>query len=183
MSIFKNASGSPIFYQLGGFYNWISCAYDPSGNLFAASFGQYKTLAELPHGGSALTTIALKSRIHPASSMQWDGTYLAIRSVDYRRGGSPTQIYRVEVSGSKAKVKSTVDLADRIGREGAFSGQYFVFGNTIVGPDRYRGTSRGPRAYSLDFWRYPAGGRPIRVLSRVGDIFGTVISPAATRGR
>lgn len=168
-------------YQLDGFKYWASCAYDGSGNLFANDWANSHAIAELPRSSKRLISIRLKPHF-TSGSMQWDGTYLTLHVLP--RGGrdGATKIARLQVMNSIGRIVGTTLIDDRVHRQAPLVAQFFIAGGTIIGPDRFRGAERGPRGWSLDFWNYPSGGNPTRVISKVGHVEGAVISFARNHG-
>jgi hypothetical protein len=132
------------------------CAYDDKGNLFVDGTGGTSDtfkLAELPKGSKTFTTITLDQNIHAGSSMQWDGKYLAIAD---RGVGSSTSatIYRFTINGSSGTKVSTTTLNRSYG-----NAQFWIQGGTVIGPLSYDSVR------SIGFWRFSAGGSPIKSLS------------------
>ena len=157
VSIYKNASGIATTYSDRDIRTFFWCAYDNAGRLFidGATDG---LIAELPKGGRKLETITLGQDI-VTGSMMWDGSYLAI--VEDSAGKGPATIARVSVSGSKGTIVSTVQL-ESPEKKHKIKSQFWIQGNTIIGPDRFR---QGRRSAILT-WQYPKGGepgKPIRV--------------------
>ena len=129
-----------IYHLPAGFFPW-ACTYDDHGNLFVngsqtRKSEEHVSLVELPKGSSTFVHIGLPRRsITTLGWLQWDGKYLAF-------GNFKKRIYRLAISGTKARVAETVDLghASRV-----FS--FWIQGKTIVGGGYV--------------WNYPAGGKPI----------------------
>jgi hypothetical protein len=166
IAIYKNASGNPTYYSSPNFPEWEYCAYDNHGNLFAGSPAS-SDLAELPAGSGTIEAITL-DKSFALGSMQWHKKYLAIADA----GGSadsPTTIYQVRVLGSDGTVtgKSALKSAGKH-REG-LAVQYWITGSAIVGPDKLY----------FNFWRYPKGGRPTKVIRHLDQqLWGTTVSAA-----
>ena len=166
IAVYKNASGNPRYYSSPDFPEWWYCAYDNHGNLFAGSPAS-SDLAELPAGSGTIEAITL-DKSFALGSMQWHKKYLAIADA----GGSadaPATIYHVSVMGSNGTVagKSTLNNAGKH-REG-LAVQYWITGSAIVGPDKLY----------FNFWRYPKGGRPTKVIRHLDQqLWGTTVSIA-----
>jgi hypothetical protein len=129
------------------------CAYDNNGNLFVDgkdSSGNVM-LAEMPKGSKAFTAIALDQRIGVAGTMQWDGKYLALE--DREDTGAPV-IYRFAISGSSGVKVSKTTLVDSHAHA-----QFWIQGDRIIGPVD-SGSTR-----AIGYWRFPAGGSPIKSFS------------------
>jgi hypothetical protein len=132
------------------------CTYDPQGNLFLDGYSASATsfiLAELPRGSSTFTTITLDHVVHSPGSMQWDGKDLIVEDAGQPDSG-PAVIYRFAISGSAGHRVSTTRLTESMAE-----GQFLIQGRTAIGPVS-SGSVRG-----VGFWRFPAGGAPVRILS------------------
>jgi DNA-binding beta-propeller fold protein YncE len=175
VAVFANATGSPMTYQLDGFSDWASCAYDANGNLFANDWANSRAIAELSRGSSALTSIALKQHFY-SGSIQWDGSHISLRVVPQRHRGGPTDIVRLQIRNGAGSIVGTTSLDDRNNQPAVLVAQFSVALGAIIGPDR-----DGARGWSLNFWKYPSGGQPKRVIPKIGRINGTAISTAQRR--
>lgn len=162
VSIYTDARGTPVTYIDPGLYLVYSLGYDNKGNLFIDGTSQGGTFvfAELPKGSSAFTNITLNTTIGTPGTVQWDGSYVTVG--DAKAG----VIYRLSISGSTAKVVSTITLNNA---DGLF--QTFIDGKRVVGPNVFSANAM--------FWSYPAGGSPIKTLTGFVDPFGSAVS----RGR
>jgi hypothetical protein len=173
VAIFSSPSKSPKTYSdpnVGGY--WF-CAYDASGNLFADGYSP-NLLNELSKGSVALSEIALTQEINPAS-LQWYGSKLIVSDADPNaRHRGEQQIYRVKISGSKGLVSGPTLLSSKDDRQPGYA-QFVVEGSKIIGPGWTNGAST-----LLEFWNYPQGGTPTRVVKPGGHrgiaIFGMTIS-------
>ncbi|MGA8575788.1 MAG: hypothetical protein WB609_08940 [Candidatus Cybelea sp.] len=131
------------------------CTYDKNGDLFVdggGSSGGFR-LAELQKGSKTFTTITLDQTISAAGSMQWDGKYLAIADLG-TGSSSPSVIYRFALSGSSGTKVSKTTLQLSYARA-----QFWIQGSTVIGPIAYDSV----RAFG--FWRFPAGGSPVKSFS------------------
>lgn len=152
VAVYKNATGSPTLYQSPNMA-LAYCGYDVAGNLFvdgAAYFGDELQLAELPKNGNGLETITLSQTIYTPGPVQWDGEYLAV-------GDNATEtIYQFVIAGSNGTREGTTALGD-----GQHISQWWIAGNKVVG-------SSGISPYVTWYWKYTAGGAPIKTLSLKG---------------
>lgn len=144
--------GSPLeIYRDKNLSSMLYCAYDSSGNLYVDGYnGSTFALAELPAGGTSLQDISVNINIPAADQVQWDGQYLAIETKDN------TALYQLQVSGSAATLVNTVTFTG-VGHRAT---QSWIQNGTIAIPT-------GPvnvRAIEIIFWRYPAGGYPIKTF-------------------
>jgi hypothetical protein len=173
VAIYKAARGTPTIYSDSSFPGFYFCAYDNSGNLFA-DFPGYNAnvIAELPKDGDALTDITLTKEINPAS-IQWHGdSFVVGGGCCGNRGTMP--VYQVQVSGSTGTVTGPTQLWSQGDRK-RLANQLLNQANLIVGPDFANG-KRGV----LNFWKYPEGGKPQRVVRPEGaaEMFGIAFSAA-----
>jgi hypothetical protein len=179
IAIYKAEQGSPSLYYDRfdeGPYAW--CTYDNHSNLFVndgdgsgSGFG----LIELPDGSSSFLEFSLS--IRGGGSIQWDGQYLAIASPKGNRTGTkgPLIIYRVQISGSKATIKSRIILSTgKRNRNPGYAVQFWIEGNKISSSKTVQG--------NLGIWRYPGGGEPIRNIKDADELLtGVTVSIAANR--
>jgi hypothetical protein len=166
VGIYANATGSPKFYTDHAFYHYFSCAYDDKGNLFVngAAQNNHAEFGELPHGSGTFTTLKLlklPAKILIPGGIQWDGRYVAIGSQL-----SPVAIYQVQVSGSTGTVVGATLLDDVQVVIG-----FWKQGGKVVAPDALAG--------EINFYDYPTGGDPIKVISHSGEPVGAVVSQGA----
>lgn len=149
IAVFHHASGAPVYYSNPDFPTNEFCSYDNTGNLFAASPSTGKII-ELPSGESELRVISIDQNIG-VGSLQWAGTYLAI--VDRTPFKGPTVVDHVSIAGSQATVIGQTTLGDK-GRQVNYTVQFWIHDGTIVGPGKK----------SLNYWRYPKGGSPTKII-------------------
>lgn len=144
------------------------CAYDAQGNLFVDGYsdkGQFM-LAELPKNSSTFTTITLDRKIVAPGAMQWYGKDLAIEDY-YQSKSSPPVIYRFAITGSSGHGVGATKLVN-----GLVYGQFLILGRSVViGPQGYNS------AWGLGFWRFPAGGAPLRTISTYARPYAEALSP------
>jgi len=163
VAIYPDAQAPPTSYSASSFGCVTAAAYDDQGNLFIGGMGPGPghpfQLAELPKGGSALTTLTLSKPltcrflISCGDSVQWDGQYLAITQQNGKYE-SPV-VYQVSVSGSSGTVVGTTAFKGRKWTSKTSGATSFINGNTII--MEYHGGSLG-------LWNYPAGGKMVKFL-------------------
>lgn len=171
VSIWADAQGTPTTYTDPALLIMLWCGYDNQGNLFVDGLppttGTFQ-LAELPQGSQTLVNLTLKHVTFPGN-LQWDGKAMAVVDPSHPKADA---IDRLKISGSHAKIVGTTLL----------KGSYEIFGSwiqghTVIGPDS------GPSIDTVQLWKYPAGGRPKRILSKgssqdFNGVFGSVVSAA-----
>ena len=151
VSIYTDAKGSPTMYTDPDIAEVYFLGYDNRGNLFldgvpdtAAGF----LFAELRKGAGTFTNITLNQNIETPGGVLWDGTHVAV-------GDSHNPVmYRFTISGSTGtKVGSTPITG--------FNGvnQFWKEGTRVVVIEASAGSGFG-----VGFWKYPAGGRAIKIL-------------------
>ena len=175
-------SGNVVIYHLGStaapgvytdpdlfFYDF--CAYDGRGDLFVDGQGVdlQPLIAELPRGGTALTTLTLQGlpkSFGYVGALAWDGKYLALGDFDH------DVIYQLKVSGTTASVVRSTHLLHgdhveqfSIARPGL---REQVQGSLLIAPSTVQKT--------VFFYRYPGGGKALRAITGLDGAFGTTIS-------
>jgi hypothetical protein len=137
------------------------CGYDSNGNLFIDGLTKSKagrfTLVELRRRSKSFESIAVSQAIDTPGQVQWDGKDLAIGD----SGVAPSVAYRFSISGSNATEVGMTTFDGTISVR-----QFWIAGGTLVGPDFNR---------NAGFWRYPAGGAPIKTIARVHS-YGAAVS-------
>ena len=174
VAVFPDAQGTPTTYSDPDITQYYYCTYDASGNLFAdgESAGM---IAELPRGGSSLSTISLNNNFYPLS-LQWDGTYISIVELGTHGQKGVKRVDRVSVAGSSVKTVGTVLLKTPSGKMVNRLEQYWIADHRIVGPDIYKRNAHGLLVLS---WRYPDGGEPTKALDASWeDPWGVTVSLA-----
>ena len=173
--IFPNGHGPPAAYFDSSVGYFSFCSYDATGDLFADGDGY---ITELPAGGQMLSNITLDKSIGP-SSIQWVDAYHAFVVADFSGGpNGPNYIYRVHISGSTGTVSGPTILKTKRDRSSR-DVQFWTGDGRIIGPGLIRGNPG-----LLDFWRYPRGGWPTKIIHRPDgalDLYGVAVSRASAR--
>lgn len=151
LAVYPHANGSPKLYQVGNLI-FARCGYDASGNLYADGTygsGQDFGLVKLPKGGGKLKLITLNQSFENPGPIQWDGKYITIGD------NQAENIYRFGISGSHGTLIGTTSLA------GASDTMinWWIEGSKVIGAN----SASPPAVY---YWSYPAGGNPIKTLSK-----------------
>jgi hypothetical protein len=163
VAVFENASGTPTYYSDPNFLLDGFCAYDDNGDLFVSNLDT-KNLAVLQSGSSKLQDIALDQNI-AIGSMQWADTYLAVAVRD-RGIQQHLFIDHISIAGLQGTVIGQTQLGDR-GKHVNYSVQFWIQGQAIVGPGKN----------SLNYWRYPRGGPPTKIIKQHHERFmGAIVS-------
>lgn len=173
VAIYPSAQGSPTIYSDPSIRDFYYCAYDNEGNLFVdGSSGNL--IAELPKGASTFNDITLSKSVGPGS-LQWKKTYLAAASLPKPSDGThgSIAIYQIKVSSSTGTIVGKTLLKTERNRRTIQRVQYWIEGNTIIGPNFFHG---GANSY-LNFWKYPSGGKPTAaLLEKTWDLWAAVVS-------
>jgi hypothetical protein len=169
VAIYQVASGDWTTYSDPnlGVFGW--CAYDDAGNLYVDG-NNFSIIDELTPGGSGLSEITLTETIHPAS-MEWTAGSLAVVSEPDGSHGSDL-VYQVAISGSEGIVSGPAVLRTKADRTS--EGQFWIQGRAIIGPGHGEGRNRGNTL--LEFWPYPKGGNPTKVIRLGLVMFGATVS-------
>ena len=174
VAIFFGGTGSSENLKDSGLQEYAACVYDDAGNFYVMGWtGAGYGLTELPAGSSDFITLSLSESL-AEGALQWDGQYLDIDHFDRRERDL---VYQVEVSGSNATIVSSTQLSGHVYRS-----QPWLFGKTFVAASGWRHNR------DMAFWRYPAGGKPIAIVSSKyfshnSGIFDVTVSVAPSSSR
>jgi len=167
--IYPGGSGRSKSYTDRKLSQFYYCGYDNAGNLFADGLNKHNALVfvELPKGASTFTEIPLSGVVKSPGNVQFDGTYITIRS--------GVTVFRLKIEGSSAKIAGRTNL----NQLWASAPSTWIQGSAIVGS---QGGGNHP-GQGLGFWNYPAGGKPFMVITTISGskkdvIVGTTISVA-----
>jgi hypothetical protein len=162
VQIFAHAKGTPTVYTDSEIAHFNFCGYDPKGNLYAdgTDAGQDEFyFAELPKGKKAFKNITLTGgRIGYPGMVQWDGKYVAVGDQGVE-GPYPNAIYQTTGAGGKIVHETPLDAneyEDIIG--------FWIQGSTVIGPNNPEHSNYDMG--SVGFYKYPAGGKPTKVLTK-----------------
>jgi hypothetical protein len=175
VAIYAYGSGTRTLYTIPKFFTYAYCSYDDIGNLFVdgtddASPVAHVKFAELAKGSNAFSDLRLDQKLRSAGGVQWDGKYIAIGDPD------AAVLYRLKVNASHARAVSSTKFNSPkplgqfwIARETSPIGKYRgkVFISTICCWSTYAG---------IGYWKYPAGGSPIKTLSGFAGPYGFALS-------
>ncbi|MFZ0574284.1 MAG: hypothetical protein WA428_01430 [Candidatus Cybelea sp.] len=168
VAIFPNGEGTPSTYFDSAISSYDYCAYDSGGNLYVSAHdGPPDIIGELPSGSGSFSNITLTEDIGPVS-MQWVGSSLVVSSfANVQSKFGPQPIYEISVSGSTGVVSGPVLLHSPHDKNPYQPVQFWLQGDTMIGPDRVRGGNG-----LVNFWHYPAGGWPEKIIRRPGHAIG-----------
>jgi hypothetical protein len=178
LTVYTGDSGKSQTYTDSGLQRYDAVAYDDKGNLFVTGNGPGASapfvVAELPKGGSSLTNLTIDYQDFDYSSgmIQWDGTDLAISTATSADPYAPLVIYRLQVSGSTAKVVGEVTFEDWVSDD---QDNFWIQGGTLIAVP---GGSKETLSKEVDFWKYPAGGKPTKSIVTGSDADGITVSVA-----
>jgi hypothetical protein len=140
LAIYRHARGKPRMHKDRSILYYEFCGYDSLGNLYVDGVkGGAVALAELPHGHTSLTNIALDQSIRFAGAVQWDGSALALG--DYESNA----IYRFKITGSRGTKIGETHL-----KGASFPIGFWIAGSTVIAANN--------DGHSVMYWKYPAGG-------------------------
>lgn len=175
VSIYAGGSGIPKQYFDEHVYNAEDCTYDDAGNLYIDGLGDPRPLgklAELPKGGANLTVLHVvwTTKYPPIKligGIQWDGAHVAVADASGSTDAFKPSIYVAPPNGGRFVDKI------RLGRTEPDRSSVYGFaidGRTLIAPDA--GTGR------ILFYRYPNGGRPMKVIRNLEIPIAVVVSKA-----
>ncbi len=152
IAVFPNEQGTPSLYRTG--LDSTYCGYDDKGDLYVNGYGGggAYSLGELPLGSGTFNVYKLDNSVGTPGQVQWDGQYISYESLD-----TPA-IFRLSVSGSQAKIVSTVSLRGIKHR----LMPSWIYNNNVMIPYNIRGS----RQNVVGAWKYPKGGRVIRSIRK-----------------
>ena len=179
VAVFSNECCYPIAYTTGlaaAYY----CTYDNDGDLFVdgTAEGSSGAIAELPAGGKTFQLIQLNKPIDGFWAIQWDGKYLAVEAT---QGDGKITIYRFVVEGSTGTVIGTTRLHTSYNLSSSPRSEFWIRGHRILEGTNNQGTFY--QSY-LQFWKYPAGGSPIRTVevpAKIGALTIAKLGPGDPR--
>jgi hypothetical protein len=160
VTIFAGGSGGGTIYGDDAFYSYYFVGYDNKGNLFfdgtdslPGKNGQFE-YAELPSGSSAAQSITLTGgSVSAPGNIQWDGREMTV--------GDQSNAVIYQTSGSKiigrTPLRGSIDVV-----------QFFIKGKSLIGPDAGND--------SVEFFRYPTGGRAYKTWTGLTEPIGATIS-------
>jgi hypothetical protein len=164
VSLYKHADGHPVKFTYGFVYKFYFDAYDGKGNLFIdASYqvpSQPFTFTELPRGAKSLRPVTLNNDFDIGGGVAWDGEHVDVAD------SSVSKVYRFSIPRKTGKLAGTTPL-----QTCRFVTQFFVADKTIVAASFH--------GKSVTFWKYPAGGAPVKRIGGFGEPFGVTLSRAA----
>ncbi|HET6276788.1 MAG TPA: hypothetical protein VFE16_12730 [Candidatus Cybelea sp.] len=165
VSVYARALGRPKKYNFGFVYKFFFDGYDDKGNLFVDGSDDVPSepfaFLELAHGAKSLRAITLDYDFDTGGGVAWDGRHLAVAE------SSTSSVQRFAVQRKIGRHAGSTPL-----RTCRFVTQFFVDGDTIVATSFH--------GKSVAFWKYPAGGPPIKRIGGFGEPFGVTLSKASS---
>lgn len=168
LQIFKTVGRKPKdYYQIN--CAWVEApGYDPNGNLYVeADSNAGWGVCELPVNGKELVQLKVDRKIPRQGNVMWDGKYIAFSARGLGSRGNIV-IYQAIASASALKVVGKTLLTDPCGYFTDVFPFFVVGKRNIPGKGHQDSAVAGsnyacPREY--DYWSYPAGGNPSRVVT------------------
>lgn len=167
--IFDTKSGNHATYSNGDCLDMGTPGYDDEGNLYVEGrSSSWRGICELPERAHKLVTRSTNVNGVAQQGVMWDGKYLTLTVVPPYRAHL-TAIYRVMSKGASGKLVAVGEtfLHDRA-CGGISIAQPFIVGKKNTPANEEQGTvvvgGNGACKSRFDFWRYPAGGKPLREL-------------------
>ncbi len=143
--IFPNETGKPKYYYYRNHPGYLEqCVYDDHSNLFVVADGN---LTELRSGTKAFQDLKIKGSYSTRNfgAIQWDGKYITVADGTY----DAETLNRLVLNGTVLKI---------VGKTRLKNGQ--------TGPEiaMYHGKVIGAGVGTLNVWKYPAGGNPLKTI-------------------
>lgn len=167
ISIYKKAKAPPKVYNTSQNLNFIACAYDNMGNLFADGSGYSGPafqLVELPSRHKKLIKIRIKpplsNSLYPGG-LQWDGKYVAL-------GIANSTIYQYAVTKEVAKEAGVTELSGKGVAIGLFWLGKFGKGTNPLATQLVALTNYN-NPNEAQYYDYPSGGTPTEVITAALD--------------
>ena len=186
VAIYASAQGTPTMYYSALYTAFSFCGYDNQGNLYLSA--QEKSvssieLARISNGSQSIDPINLSAQIYAgyefSPTVQWDGRNMTISSVprvEGHKGSGVVTVYRLDISGSNARVIGKAKLESKANRH---RGQSWIQNDNIIGLDDDKGYEY------VSSWAYPKGGKPSGTIAKIppgaGVLWGLDVSLAQTR--
>jgi hypothetical protein len=168
--VYKNARGTPRPYSNHALHYCYFDAYDDKGTLYVSGSsvsGAYLLTVHTP-GGRSLSRITLTGgAIYFPGGVAWDGSSLVLGDQKCRNHDASC-LYRATVSGATAHITGMTALTNACD-----VAQAAIAGKLVAGGDY---EYCGARHSSVDLWRYPAGGAPLKRITKVETPVGATIS-------
>jgi hypothetical protein len=158
LSIYKAAKGRPTVFSDPTFSKVFFDGYDERGNLFVDGQKGSGAFALAEFDGKSFTALKVSgATINFPGSIQVTGAYVNLE--DQGPSGGNSVIYRTTLRGTTLTVDSAAHLLDGMDCIGSY-----IYGvgklQRAICPN---GTLSAP---SVNVYKYPAGGSPIKVLDR-----------------
>lgn len=154
VAIYAHAKGTPTLYNDSQLFQVWFCGYDDKGNLYVDGTKGYSVtfgFAELPKGKKQLTNIALKGgTIYFPGKILWDGKYVVVGDQSYKNK-YPYTSGAYETTGAAGKIVGSTPFTGSLDVAG-----FAIEGNTVIAPDI--------SLENISTYKYPAGGKPVKVL-------------------
>jgi DNA-binding beta-propeller fold protein YncE len=168
ISVYTSAQSKPKKYKDPYVVNMLFCTYDNAGNLFADANFSFSTgtefaLAQLPKGGTSLTSMTSTGRISRPGGVAWDGQDIGLLDGSYFGIDGPT-IWKIsDAASSQGTFLSHVYLSDATSPlEFWTDGTNAVVANFGLG--------------NVGVFNYQSGGAPTQTITTASAPVGVTIS-------
>jgi hypothetical protein len=163
ISIYTKASGAPATFTPPGFAVVYYLSYDEKGTLYLDGIDSGSSFLFSSFSGKKFTSITLAHPIGGPGTVQAIGDRVIVG--DQANGNNAA--YAFKIHGTKGMLIKTTPLT---GANDVV--QFDIYKNALVGADI--NFSAGS---TLDRFKYPAGGSPVKSTSGLNAPIGTVVSP------
>ncbi|HEY2476261.1 MAG TPA: hypothetical protein VGI19_15850 [Candidatus Cybelea sp.] len=149
--VWIKGKGSPTLYSTRGFIKHVqTISYDGTGDLYMRSFKQGNSAAWLPKGGSGVTRFSVTQ----VGAYGWDGQHLVITGNE-KNGIEHLPLYKLQ--GGNGKIAGHVLL-------GGCQSFYNITRHFSVAGTELAFTCGLDETASLNYYKYPSGGNPIKSI-------------------
>lgn len=166
--IFRKAKGTPMVIDAppqsvsGGEWGSVNtCAYDGEGNIFIAGHGypDANVFAEVPKNSAKMVNVTLDQNFgNGIGNVQWDGSHITFADI-------VGDVYAFLVKNAKGK-----EVGATLVRNSDQVDYGWIEGKTYIAPQQF--------AADVLFYKYPAGGKSVEMITGMSAPFGVTVSPA-----
>ena len=165
--VYKKGKGTAKAYTTPNVFRVYFDGYDAAGNLFVDGTDMHGAFefAEMPHGGTAFSQVAVNAQVNLPGAIQWDGTNLAVG--DQVSISGPSKVDAFQVSGGTATLVGTTNMTDSCDMLG-----FFINGKRII--------AANDCTPNVMYFKYPAGGASTKTIGdSLSEPVSVTVSPAS----